>query len=90
MENKKIANLINMNLKLKKRIRELEIKISIGKNEDVLSVKEVLEILNISRKTFDRYVSQGLIKVSKPKLNGRIFIKKSEIENTLKIKRYAR
>lgn len=91
MKKSGIAYLINENKKAQKRIKNLEDLLN-EKNilNDVLSVKEVCENYNISIKTFDRYRRDKLIKVSQPKMNGKRFVKKSEIEKLLKIGNNAR
>lgn len=90
MKKPEIVYFIKENKKLQKRIKKLE-EILSEKNilKDVLSVKEVCENYDISTKTFDRYRRDKLIKVSQPKMNGKRFVKKSEIEKLLKIGNHA-
>ncbi|WP_123803351.1 hypothetical protein [Flavivirga aquatica] len=53
--------------------------------DDWLSVKDVIGIYSISRKTFDRLRLKGL-KVSQQKVNGKILVQRKEIEKFLTLK----
>ncbi|AZI55155.1 DNA-binding protein [Epilithonimonas vandammei] len=85
METEKFSNAYFL-----KKIRALEKRIKILENfleektlKETYTVEEVLETYGISRSTFDRYRKAGL-KVSQPERNGKIMIKKTDIENYLK------
>lgn len=81
---------IRENQKLKKKLKSLEeLFQQKGNSKECLTVKEVCENYGLSRKTFDRYRSQGLI-TSQPIKNGRRFTKKNDIENFIKNKRNGR
>ena len=57
--------------------------------DDLLSPNQVIEELNISRKTFDRWREKGL-KVLQDRPNSAIRVKRSELMNYLKNTRYDR
>lgn len=66
-----------------KKLKSLQKLIEESNNKkDWLSVNEVIEDFNISRKTFDRLRVKGL-KVSQPKRNGKILVERHEIVNFL-------
>ena len=54
--------------------------------KDILKVEEVCEELGIVRKTFERYRMDGL-KVQQPKMNGTIYIRRSELDKFLNSKK---
>ena len=94
MENKKkkgnfkLAKYVILeNKKLNKRIKNLEkIILEINSFKDVLTPKEIELEYGFSRKTLDRYRLDGL-KVIQPKRNGKILIKRTEIEKFLNSKK---
>lgn len=65
-----------------KRLKVLQKLIEENQQKDWLTVNEVIEDFNISRKTFDRLRVKGL-KVSQPKRNGKILVERKEIVNFL-------
>ena len=66
-----------------KKLKSLQKLIEESNNKkDWLTVNEVVENFNISRKTFDRLREKGL-KVSQPKRNGKILVERKEIVNFL-------
>lgn len=81
-EKRRFIYLLKRNQTLKRRIEDLEMKISAKK--DILTVDEVKEIYGISRSTLGRYRKKGL-KVGQPERNGNIYVKVSELEKFLKI-----
>lgn len=78
---------VKENQKLKKRLKYLE-KILIEKSDfkEVLTPKEIELEFGISRKTLSRYRSEGL-KILQPKRNGKILVKRIEIEKFLNSKK---
>ena len=68
------------NKKLKKRIKKIEeILFELSNFREVLTPKEIELEYGISRKTLSRYRSEGL-KLIQPKRNGKILVKRTEIE----------
>jgi uncharacterized protein YukJ len=68
------------NKKLRKRIKNLEnILFEMSNFREVLTPKEIELEYGISRKTLSRYRSEGL-KLIQPKRNGKILVKRTEIE----------
>lgn len=65
-----------------KKLKTLQKLIEENQQKDWLTVNEVVENFNISRKTFDRLREKGL-KVSQPKRNGKILVERKEIVNFL-------
>ncbi|MFD2551164.1 hypothetical protein ACFSQP_04985 [Bizionia sediminis] len=65
-----------------KKLKALQRLIEENQQKDWLTVNEVIEDFNISRKTFDRLREKGL-KVSQPKRNGKILVERREIVNFL-------
>lgn len=65
-----------------KKLMALQKLIEESQKKDWLTVNEVIEDFNISRKTFDRLREKGL-KVSQPKRNGKILVERKEIVNFL-------
>lgn len=60
------------------------------RNKELLTPKEVCEMLKIGRTTFDRYVSEGLItveRISKKKYS-KVLIRRTELEAGLKDGRF--
>jgi predicted DNA-binding transcriptional regulator AlpA len=60
------------------------------RNRELLTPKEVCEMLKIGRTTFDRYVSEGLImpeRISKKKYS-KVLIRRTDIEAGLKEGRF--
>lgn len=81
---------IKDNAILLKKIRALEKRVKILEDfleektlKETFTVDEVLKVYGISRSTFDRYRDSGL-KVYQPKRNGRIMVKKVDIDKFLK------
>lgn len=86
MESERIRD----NAILLKRIRALEKRVKLLEDfleektlKETFTVEEVLNVYAISRSTFDRYRDSGL-KVYQPKRNGRIMVKKADIDKFLK------
>lgn len=78
------------NKKLKRQILDLqEIIFQTCRIKEYLTVNEVCEIFKISRRTFDRYRSEGL-KTLQPKKNGKRLIRKIDIENFLTKRNHGR
>ena len=78
---------IKENQKLKKKIKMIEgILNEMNNFKDILKVEEVCEELGIVRKTFERYRMDGL-KVQQPKMNGTIYIRRSELDKFLNSKK---
>ena len=74
---------IKENQKLKKKIKLIEgILNEMNNFKDILKVEDVCEELGIVRKTFERYRKDGL-RVQQPKMNGTIYIKRSELDKFL-------
>ncbi|WP_304142722.1 hypothetical protein [Mesoflavibacter zeaxanthinifaciens] len=65
-----------------KKLKALQKLIEENQQKDWLTVNEITEDFNISRKTFDRLREKGL-KVSQPKRNGKILVERKEIVNFL-------
>lgn len=65
-----------------KKLKALQKLIEESQQKDWLTVNEVIEDFNVSRKTFDRLREKGL-KVSQPKRNGKILVERKEIVNFL-------
>ncbi|WP_336129418.1 hypothetical protein [Mesoflavibacter sp. CH_XMU1422-2] len=65
-----------------KKLKALQKLIEENKQKDWLTVNEVIEDFNISRKTFDRLREKGL-KVSQPKRNGKILVERNELAKFL-------
>lgn len=61
-----------------KKLKALQKLIEESQQKDWLTVNEVIEDFNISRKTFDRLRVKGL-KVSQPKRNGKILVERNEL-----------
>ena len=75
------------NKKLKKRIKKIEeILFEMSNFREVLTPKEIELEYGISRKTLSRYRSEGL-KLIQPKRNGKILVKRTEIEKFLNSKK---
>ena len=71
------AYIINRQIKFEKKpLKQIA-------KKDWLTVKEVSEEFNISRKTFDRLREKGL-EVAQPKMNGKILVERRKIINFLK------
>ena len=71
------------NKKLRKRIKNLEnILFEMSNFREVLTPKEIELEYGISRKTLSRYRNEGL-KLIQPKRNGKILVKRTEIEKFL-------
>lgn len=68
---------------LEKRVKILEDFLEDKTLKETFTVDEVLKVYGISRSTFDRYRDSGL-KVYQPKRNGRIMVKKVDIDKFLK------
>lgn len=68
---------------LEKRVKLLEDFLEEKTLKETFTVEEVLHVYGISRSTFDRYRDSGL-KVYQPKRNGRIMVKKADIDKFLK------
>ncbi|KPE50111.1 helix-turn-helix domain-containing protein [Chryseobacterium indologenes] len=68
---------------LEKRVRLLEDLLEEKTLKEMFTVEEVINVYGISRSTFDRYRDSGL-KVYQPKRNGRIMVKKVDIDKFLK------
>ncbi|WP_157450663.1 helix-turn-helix domain-containing protein [Chryseobacterium sp. CCH4-E10] len=68
---------------LEKRVKLLEDFLEEKTLKETFTVEEVLNVYGISRSTFDRYRDSGL-KVYQPKRNGRIMVKKTDIDKFLK------
>ncbi len=64
------------------RLKRMEKMIKEQQKKDWLTVQELVEEYNISRKTFDRLRVKGL-KVSQPKRNGKILVNRNEFETFL-------
>lgn len=78
---------IKENQKLKKKIKLIEgILNEMNNFKDILKVEDVCEELGIVRKTFERYRKDGL-RVQQPKMNGTIYIKRSELDKFLNSKK---
>lgn len=65
-----------------KKLKALQKLIEENQQKDWLTVNDVIEDFNISRKTFDRLREKGL-KVSQPKRNGKILVERNELVNFL-------
>ena len=75
------------NKKLKKRIKKIEeILFEMSNFREVLTPKEIELEYGISRKTLSRYRNEGL-KFIQPKRNGKILVKRTEIEKFLNSKK---
>lgn len=75
------------NQKLKKRIKKLEeILFEMSNFREVLTPNEIELEYGISRKTLSRYRNEGL-KFIQPKRNGKILVKRTEIEKFLNSKK---
>ena len=84
------AYVIRTMITLRKNQREFFRSIEKEKSlDDLLSPNQVIEELNVSRKTFDRWREKGL-KVLQDRPNGAIRVKRSELINYLKNTRYDR
>lgn len=68
---------------LEKRVKSLEEFLEERTLKETFTVEEVIKVYGISRSTFDRYREAGL-KVYQPSRNGRIMIKKVDIDKFLK------
>jgi ACT domain-containing protein len=68
---------------LEKRVKLLEDFLEEKSLKETFTVQEVIKVYGISRSTFDRYREAGL-KVYQPSRNGRIMIKKADIDKFLK------
>ena len=68
---------------LEKRVKKLENVLEEKHLQETITVEEVCKSYNISRSTFDRYRKLGL-KVSQSGRNGKIMVKKSDVEKYLK------
>ncbi len=85
MKNSEIRKLkvhtINRLNKFSKKQKELELLLLKQNNKkEFLTVKQLCEEFNISRKTFDRMRDKGL-KVLQPKRNGKILVKRDDFIN---------
>lgn len=87
-ENFKLAKFVIVeNQKLKKRIKKLEeILFEMSNFREVLTPNEIELEYGISRKTLSRYRNEGL-KFIQPKRNGKILVKRTEIEKFLNSKK---
>lgn len=79
---KKDVEMYKLKVYIIKRLKVLQKLIEENQQKDWLTVNEVIEDFNISRKTFDRLRVKGL-KVSQPKRNGKILVERKEIVNFL-------
>ena len=78
------------NHKLKKRIKNLEkMLIELSNFKEFLTPKEVELEYRICRKTLSRYRNEGL-KVVQAKRNGKILVKRTELEKFLNSNKYDR
>lgn len=68
---------------LEKRVKKLENILEEKALKETFSVDEICNSYSISRSTFDRYRKAGL-KVSQSGRNGKIMVKKSDVEKYLK------
>lgn len=79
---------VKNNLKLKKRITELEkIVLKMSNFQEILTKKEICDKYKISPKTFDRYKSEGL-KHSQAKRNAKIFVNRTDYEKFIGDKKW--
>lgn len=87
-ENFKLAKFVILeNKKLNKRIKNLEkIILEMSNFREVLTPNEIELEYGISRKTLSRYRNEGL-KFIQPKRNGKILVKRTEIEKFLNSKK---
>lgn len=85
MEGKEMPNntfLLKRLRALEKRVKSLEELLEEKTLKETFTVDEVLKVYGISRSTFDRYRDSGL-KVYQPKRNGKIMVKKLDIDKFL-------
>ena len=87
-ENFKLAKFVILeDKKLNKRIKNLEkIILEMSNFREVLTPNEIELEYGISRKTLSRYRNEGL-KFIQPKRNGKILVKRTEIEKFLNSKK---
>ena len=84
MESDRVKDILLKKIRaLEKRVKLLEDFLEQKTLKETFTVDEVLKVYGISRSTFDRYRDSGL-KVYQPKRNGRIMVKKIDIDKFLK------
>ncbi len=59
---------------------------SIRDNEDFMTSEETCKRLNVSPRTLERYVRNGLLKKYRRKIGREVFYKRSEVEDLLRIR----
>jgi len=60
--------------------------VSIRDNEDFMTSEETCKRLNVSPRTLERYVRNGLLKKYRRKIGREVFYKRSEVEDLLRIR----
>lgn len=55
-------------------------------NEDFMTSEEACKRLNVSPRTLERYVRNGLLKKYRRKIGREVFYKRSEVEDLLRIR----
>ena len=59
---------------------------SIRDNEDFLTSEEASKRLDVSSRTLERYVKDGLLKKYRRRIGREVFYKRSEVEDLLRIR----
>ena len=59
---------------------------SIRDDEDFLTSEEACKRLNVSSRTLERYVRDGLLKKYRRRIGRKVFYKRSEVEDLLRIR----
>jgi excisionase family DNA binding protein len=60
--------------------------VSIRDDEDFMTSEETCKRLNVSPRTLERYVRNGLLKKYRRKIGREVFYKRSEVEDLLRIR----
>jgi excisionase family DNA binding protein len=60
--------------------------VTIQGNEDFMTAEEAYKRLNVSPRTLERYVRNGLLKKYRRRIGREVFYKRSEVEDLLRIR----
>jgi excisionase family DNA binding protein len=60
--------------------------VTIQGDEDFMTSEEACKRLNVSPRTLERYVKNGLLKKYRRKIGREVFYKRSEVEDLLRIR----
>jgi excisionase family DNA binding protein len=60
--------------------------VSIRDDEDFLTSEEACKRLNVSSRTIERYVRDGLLKKYRRRIGREVFYRRSEVEDLLRIR----